>query len=73
MLYTDEVLELHTRNLHVINQWYSNLILKKELPVLVDNKVQLDMTVSDNPMEVTNLPKVGGEGLLGARLRNYNM
>lgn len=71
MLYTDEVLELYTRNLHVINQFYSNLILKKELPLPVDNKVQLDMIVSGNLMDVTNLPKVGGEGLLGTLLRNY--
>lgn len=46
---------------------------KEELPLPVDNEVQLDMIVSDNPMDVTNLPKVGGEGLLGSLLRNYNV
>lgn len=46
---------------------------KEELSLPVVNKVQLDMIVSDNPMDVTNLPKVGGEGLLGALLRNNNM
>lgn len=45
---------------------------KEELPLPV-GKVQLDMIVSDNPMDVTNLPKVGGEGLPGSLLRNYNV
>lgn len=56
--YTDEVIELYTRNLYnVINQCYPNK-LKKRIPV--DNKVQLDMRVSNNPLDITDLPRLGG-------------